>query len=358
VGPVALEGRPITDQTIADLSRRSDVDQVLPIEPIRFPVRAEGSIFGNLISTDVVIHGVPRELVADALAEGQTWSRQPIAPDTWPVVISRYWLDLYNLGMARAGGLPLLSPGFATGKEFDLYLGESTIGLARTEEPVRRMSLRVVGLSSQPGLLGMALPPDLVRGLNQLYAPGQKPHYVQLVVDLAQGADRDTFLAAAAELGLQPSQEDILGGRIKTAVGVMGWILIGLAVAVFVLGILTFYLLFAMLFHARRIDLVCLRALGLTPGQAVALALCEVGVLAAGALVVAMGLNAFASRALGRLAQPWLERLSSLPADLFATSPLWLTLAAGLIFAASLLPALAMLRWVVRVEPGQVIRDL
>lgn len=357
LGPLALEGRPITDEIVAKLRKLPSVLEVHPIEAIRFPVRIEGNLFGNTFSSDAVIHGMDRALVSDAIDARTSWT-VPGDNGQFPVIVSGYFLDLYNLGMARAGGLPLLSPSAVVGRHCKIYLGESTLGLARTKEPVKWLDCRIVGISRQPGLLGLALPAEVVAGLNRIYAPDQPKSYVQVIAELERGADREAFVKAAAALGLQPSREETIGAQIKSGVRLAGWGLIGLALAVFGLGLLTFYLLFAMIFHARRVDLIRLRALGMAPATAVLLAIGEVGTLAVGALIVAVGLNFFLGAAVQRLAAPLLERIGSLPGRLFAWSPGWLALAALAILLVSMLPALPMLRWVVRVEPGEVIRDL
>lgn len=357
LGPLAIEGRPITDQTIDTLRGNAAVKQVHPVEAIRFPARVEGSLFGTEYSSDAVIHGLDRALVADAITTATPWAI-PASPNPFPVVISSYFLDLYNLGLARAGGLPLLSPAAVVGRHFKIYLGESTIGLAKTKEPVRWLDVRIVGVSRQPGLIGLALPLEVVSGLNRRYAPDQPKTYVQVVAELNRGADREAFIKAAGALGLRPSREEAIGGQVKTAVRLGGWGLIGLALAVFGLGMLTFYMLFAMIFHARRVDLIRLRALGLTPAESVALAIGEVGTLAAGAMLIAAVANFFLGMLAQRLAAPLLERISALPRDLFGWSPAWLAGAAVTILIIALIPALPMLRWVIRAEPGDVIRDL
>lgn len=357
IGPLAIEGRPITDEIVDKLRARPRVKAIHPIEAVRFPVRVEGNLFGNTFSSDAVIHGMDRTLVADAIDSRTAW-RTPNDNEQFPIVVSSYFLDLYNLGMARAGGLPLLSTGAVVGRHCKIYLGESTIGLARTKEPVKWLDCRIVGVSRQPGLLGLALPLEVVTGLNRIYAPDQPKSYVQLIAELERGADREAFVKAAAGLGLRPSREETIGAQIKMAVRLAGWGLIGLALAVFGLGLLTFYMLFAMIFHARRIDLIRLRALGLTPVMAVLLAIGEVGTLAANALIVAVVLNFFLGAIAQRIAAPLLDRISSLPTHLFAWSPAWLMFAALAILLVSMIPALPMLRWVVRVEPGEVIRDL
>ncbi|MCE5228669.1 hypothetical protein LLG95_03625 [bacterium] len=357
LGPIAIEAGLITDDTLQKLRAIPNVKAVHPIEAIRFPVRVEGTLFGTTISSDAVIHGMERTLVADAIGTRTAWTT-PSGQEQFPVIVSSYFIDLYNLGMARSSGLPLISPDSIIDRHFKIYVGESTVGLGKTKEPVRWLDCRIVGISHQPGLLGLALPLEVVTGLNRMYAPDQPKSYVQVVAELARGADRANFVKAAASLGVRPSREEEIGSQIKLGVKLTGWGLIVLALAVFGLGLLTFYMLFAMIFHARRIDLIRLRAMGLTPTEAVLLAIGEVGVLAAGALIIATALNFIMGTIIQKLASPMLRQVSSIPANLFDWSPAWLAAAAFVILIVALIPALPMLHWVVRVEPGEVIRDL
>jgi hypothetical protein len=362
IGPLALESRPIGDATLEAVRERAEVRTAWPVEPVRIPLRIEGTLFGEEYTSDAVVYGVPRELVADALAPGRSWTAPPPnqdgTPASLPVVVSSYFLDIYNLGLARANGLPLLSPAAVIGRKARLVLGESATGLTmRSMEPVV-LPCHVAGLTSRPSLLGLALPAEVVRRWNQTYAPSAEPAYVQLVVDLAKGADREAFLNWAGGLGLRLTGGDASATQLKQGVRAAGWGLIALAVAIFALGMLTFYLLFAMTFHARRLDLIRLRAMGLSPGGAVALALGEVAVVAVAAVALAGGAVALAGRSLAALLASTLEQFTWFPAAIFAPAPGWLLAVSTLILALTLLPALPMLRWVVRVEPAHVIRDL
>ena len=355
---VDAEPKPITDQAVEALRTRDDVENVFTVEPVRFPVRAEGNLFGETISTDVVVHGVERELIEDALADNIKWQPPLSVDDPIPTVFSRYFLDLYNLGYARAQGLQLLNEKLVLGRHFTLVLNESTLRMDDPSRPTARYQCVLVGMTSQPAMLGMAIPADLVRVFNRNLASDPIAKYAQLVVTLREDANREAFLAAAGGLGLKLSGEDVFGNQLRQGVRLAGWALIGLAGGVFGLGLMSFYLLFAMVFHARRLDLIRLRALGVSARQAVALALAEVGGLA----VVAVGLALVAQWLLNgwaaRTTAPLLEQLVSLPADLFAPATGWLVAAGGLILVVALLPALPMLWWVVRVEPAEVIRDL
>ena len=357
LGPIALEGRPITDAEVQALSQVQGVLDVWPIEPIQFPVQAVGSIFGQTLATDAVIHGVPRALVADAISTAVAWRMPDDFDAPLPVVVSHYFVDLYNLGLARASSLPLLNPDTIIGRHFDIILGQSSVGLGTSREKPVMIDSQVLGLTREPSLIGIVIPIDIARAYNLKFAGQEEPRYVQVVLRLAPDADRAAVTARAAELKLVPAGGDLLGEQLKAGVRVASLALGGLALAVLALGLLTFYLLFSLIFHARRADLLALRTLGLTPLQAVALAMSEVGTLAVVSVGIALAANLALMSWASRLAAGWHERLSWLPEDLFRADPLWMLLAGAAILLLTLLPALPMLREVMVAEPGQSIRD-
>ena len=358
LGPIALEGRPITDQTIEAVTRRPEVARLWPIESIRFPVYAEGNLFGQEIRSEAVIHGAPRELIADALAPDQPWGL-PAKPDgEVPIVVSRYFLDLYNLGLARSSGLPLLSPASVLGRHLTVVLNASAVIAPSVGQNSRAVRAVVVGITAQPAIIGLVMPDGVVHGFNKEYLPNAPAQFVKLGVQLNKGADRDAFIRSISELGLVLPTADTIGEKIKNAVRMASWILLGLAASVFALGMLTFYQLFAMTFHSRRLDLIRLRALGLSPVQVVGLALGEVGVIAAAAVVLAGGANGLLTWWLAGRLGDLLQSIGGLPAGLLAPAPGLLAAFSLLLLLLTLLPALPMLAWVVRVEPAQVIRDL
>ncbi|HOR28245.1 MAG TPA: hypothetical protein PLG73_09525 [Candidatus Sumerlaeota bacterium] len=358
LGYIALENNPITPEKVAELKSLPGVNQVWSVEPLRFPIYATGSILGQELASDAVVHGVPRALVADSLPPDAPW-RMPDDPDApCPVIVSSYFLDLYNLGLARSSGLPALSPSALVGRDFTFVMGESVLGLGLASDvtPVQ-VRAKVVGLSKQPGMLGLAIPADIARAYNHKFAPGTPETYAQVVVQTARDADRQAILARAGEMGLQLAGGELLGEQLKFGVRLTGWAVIALALAIFALGMLTFYLLFTMIFHARRQDLIALRTLGLTPAQAVGLALGEVILLAATAVALALAATAGLAAWAGATMARWTEHLSWLPEDLLRPQPGWLLAGAALILGVTLLLATPMLRWVVTVRPAAVIRD-
>lgn len=359
LGPVAFENKPINDETVKQVATRPEVEHVWPVEPVRFPISVSGNLFGQEVASDAVIHGVTRPLIEDALKKDQPWGAPKSPEGPYPIVVSRYFLDLYNLGLARANGMPLLSPSFLIGRHVKVMLGVSTVmGAVRSGVAPREVKGVVVGFTAQPAMIGLAMPEEVVHALNQEYAPNTTTQYVTLVVLLKKGADRKAFLKSVVGQGLVLSGGDVLGERIKTGVRVAGWALIGLSASIFALGMMTFYMLFTMIFHSRRLDLIRLRALGLSPVQVVGLALGEVGVIATSAVLLAGGANALLGYWAAERLRSWAEQMSWLPPNLLDPATGWLALASGAILVTTLLPALPVLRWVVTVEPAQVIRDM
>ncbi len=126
---VKVETQRITDDTLERLRVLPGVGRVDPQMPATFPLHAEGK-FGPMpepIVTEIVVHGVPRDLVADSIPESESfeWTLEEVRP--CPVVVSSYFLDLYNLGISESNRLPKLNESALRGKTFTLVLGESVI---------------------------------------------------------------------------------------------------------------------------------------------------------------------------------------------------------------------------------------
>lgn len=358
LGPVAFEANPITGATLDAVRARSDVQQALAIESVRFPIRVEADILGNVISTDAIIQGAPRSLVEDAISTDTVWRKPADEKFAYPIVASRYLLDMYNLGYARSTGLPMLEPGALIGRGIDIYLNESTIGMAFPGQASRRIRGILVGFSSSPSVVGIALPEDAVAAFNREFLPGSETRYVQLIVDLKREAERSKFIEDLAAMNLAPTGTDVFTDQLKRGVRVAAAGLTLLAAAVILQGLLTFYTLFSMIFHARRLDLMRLRALGLSARRAVALAMAEVLLLAGLAVgAAALGIALLEQRLIAALTEV-AQQFASLPPGLLQGSGAMLWFAAGAILIAALLPALPMLAWVFKTEPADVIRDL
>ncbi|MCL5271404.1 MAG: hypothetical protein M1457_12825, partial [bacterium] len=104
--------------------------------------------------------------------------------------------------------------------------------------------------------------------------------------------------------------------------------------------------------------LIRLRAFGVSPAGAAALALGEVGALAGAAVAAAGGTIYLAARWAAGAAAAWTANLAWFPAGLFTWSGGWLAAFSAVILLLTLLPALPMLWNVIRAEPAQYIRDM
>lgn len=166
---VRFQTRNITDPDLEVFRSIPGVSRVDPQMPIAFPIHAEGHLapMQDDIVTEIVIHGVPRELVADAVPADEPFDWTFDASRPCPAVISSYFLDLYNLGIAESNRLPKLNENALVGKTFTLVLGQSVIVPGMGAGKTRRVSCAVAGFTRDPNLAGVAIPLSAARAFNQ-----------------------------------------------------------------------------------------------------------------------------------------------------------------------------------------------
>lgn len=356
LGPLAFERGKLDANRIDEIRDLPVVESVWPVYTLKVPTIAVGTIFGQELSTDVVVHGVTREMVSDGLDDTTAWGlpHDPEAP--YPVVIAQQWLDLYNLGYARAHGFPLLNPQMVIGQDFDLIFGASNLtGMGRGQAMVH---CEVVGLTRKPGVHALAMPVEAIEYFHKHYGEDNESAISQVMVQLKPTASREAFVQTVGEWGLHSTQSSQLGERLKQLVTGAGYALAGLAVMVLGLGLLVFYAMLAMTLHARRDDLFKLRALGLGPVAMVALGLGEIVITVLAAQAVALGIVPLLLSQAGGWVSGWTQ---ALPLDLSTwASPyfgLWVLVMTLALFL-SLLPVTPVLIAWARSAPGNHLRDL
>jgi hypothetical protein len=358
LGPVAMEAVVINDLLVTRLKERPDVKQVWTVESVQFPLSIEANLFGKSFVSEAVVHGLDSSLVRSELETADLDWGEPVGEKpVYPMLVSRYFLDMYNLGIAKSSGLPMLSSKFSIGRHATLHLGRSYTGIGGERSNARSVRCRIVGISNQPWMLGLAMPADVVRAFNREYAPALETRYVQLIVQLVKGGDRDVFLEDIKKMGLRLSGGELIGSALIRAVRLTSSILFILALSVFLLGLLLFYFLYTMVFHARRPDLVKLVVLGVTPCQALWLALGEVAVIAGVAVGIAGTVNYMAVNTFSSWAGEFNRNLELLPGELFQPAHAWLVVASVIILLGTLLPVIPVLLRSLRVDPLSVIRD-
>ncbi len=350
-----METKGIDDAAVGAVRAMPEVVRVLPQMTASFPVLAEISI-GRLdleFTTDVVIFGVPREMIAADLDNGAAF--ETAFPDgVVPVAVSAYFLDMYNLGIAEGSNLPKLGRNAAIGREFDLIPGQSYIG-APAPGGSRRIRARIVGLTTSPNLTGLVIPLEVMREWNAEFGGENATPYGMLHVDVESAEDAPAVLGRIAELGLRASRSDEslerFGGLVT---GLEALLAAGVAI-VLALTSVGIFSTAAASFHERRPVWGLRRASGLGGatltmlllGEALALAFLGGAFGAALATGALLGLEAFFGG--------WTAELAILPSD-----PLAMTLAApagAILLAVPLLtlPALLFARSVMRREPVDLL---
>jgi hypothetical protein len=329
----------ITDQTVAEVAAMPGVTAVHPQLAAEFPLMAEARI-GRLdaeFASDVVLLGVPRALIEKDLPPAESFTWDPNSGQPVPVAISAYFLDLYNLGLAEGAGLPKLSRQAAIGRELELWLGESTLGFSASK-PARRVKARVVGLTTNPLLVGLAAPIDAVRGWNAHFGGRATTRYGVLHVDVASPMEAAAVRDAVASKGFRvdSTADDLrrFQEMLRTVQGLLGGAVV-LVVLLAGVGIVSTVL---MATRERRAQWGLARATGLAPGGVVGLVLAESLVMVAVSAVAGFGLVAGVLALLRGAFGELVANLSVLPGDPFALTTVHGAAVAALAAALLVLP--------------------
>lgn len=337
-----MRTRGIDDDMLARIAALDGVARAHPQMTALFPVMAEISI-GRLdvdFASDVVLFGVPEDLVRRDLPAGAAFAFDPSGARPVPVVVSAYFLDMYNLGLAEGSGLPKLSAAAAIGREFDLTLGESSVGLASRGRP-RTVRARIVGLVRDPLLTGLCVPVDAMRAWNGEYAPGTPPSYGIVHVDAADSETAKVLADKLAAMGLSAAlPSDTMAKFAGIASSIEGMLAAGVA-AILALATTAVFATAAMAARERRAVWGLHRAAGLGPGALLSLVAGEALLLAVPSCAMACGIAAGAVLGARAAFGEWLDGLAVIPANPLALQPSML-LATAILCAAMVAAPLAI----------------
>ena len=294
MGPVKMNRTKLNENIIQKVSDIKGVARVFPMQPISFPVRAEGRIFGQEIMTDIVINGVAPELVQDSIAPGEHFESMDFQSGLEvPVIISRYFLDLYNLGVAQANNLPQFSQSAGIGRTFDLVLGESTLSTLVSPLKSRRIPCRVVGFTPDVTLFGLVIPLRVAREMNQWRHGKKIQDYTLAHVEIGNVKEFERISGELKSLGLVvESQKEILN-QFRGALNIISVILAGFSLClVFIVSVNTVHSESLSLFE-RKGEIGLHYVLGMNRSKILGLMVWEkiilgfiAGILGTGALVL------------------------------------------------------------------------
>lgn len=281
LGPIAVSPKllvpRLTPETAKRISDLPEVEAVHPILPLKVPVMAMGQLMGFEGQTEAVVYGVPPALVADEVTgeRGFTYA----AGQTVPVMVPRYFIDMFNLGMAESQNLPKLTDSFVVGRGFDLLLGASLLTIERDDidtSTLTNVRCEIVGMTRDPSLFALLLPIEYVRIFNRMYwGDKYEEVYVQMNVLVRSSRDYEKVIKTIETMGFDVSGRRETAQRLRFAVtgGVVILLLFGLAVLT--MAVINIMNTFALIMIERRDEIGLLRAVGATRRAATTMLLGE-----------------------------------------------------------------------------------
>ncbi len=337
-----LEAPRIREEMAEQVRALDGVERVLPQLAAAFPVSAilDRPNLDIYFETDVILFGVDEPLVEEGLGADQRFLPRESPDDPLPVVVSEYFLDAYNLGFAETAGLPRLSRHAVVGMEFQLILGESTIGLGEAGARPRTVRSRIVGLVSDPLLIGAIVPREELAEFNREFAaPGSQAGYAALHVDIESPEDfgRVEEFARANRMSAR-AQRDVLEGYLRIVRGVeMG--LLGAFGIVALLASVGLFTTTAAVIRDRRPAWGLHRATGLSGFWVLLLGSGHALSAAIPSAIIACGGIYGASRGLGALVGETIADIAFIPGNPLALSWEVFAATAGFALLFALVPA-------------------
>jgi putative ABC transport system permease protein len=233
-GPIGLFSslsgpKPLDEAAARALAARPEVKAAYRRAKLAFPARAWGGqeTLGKNFYTELVAEGIdPAAMAGEALGpesfadnlgthkacnsdadcsvagEYCPWDTHACEPPV-PAVISPFIVELYNGTLAAQTGLPKIGrflAGRLRGIVFNIELGRSFIGAAKTGVEPHQRKVMLVGISPHAAQLALTLPLGYVQTWNQQYAAGA-PTLSSVVLELHDGADVTRLTAAIRAVG-------------------------------------------------------------------------------------------------------------------------------------------------------------
>ena len=197
-GAMLGDGNAFTDDDIADLERQPWCDGVGRFTAGDFGIAATMGVGGGrAMRSQFFFESIPDEFIdVDATA----WHFDPSHP-TVPVIVSRDYLSLYNLGFAATQGMPQISEGQAG----MLPLTFSLTGNGRSET----LPGRIVGFSTR--LNTVVVPETFMRWANDRYGSGADRRTLRLIVEVNTPGD------VAIEQYMTDRHYDVAGDKMASS---------------------------------------------------------------------------------------------------------------------------------------------
>ncbi|MFP4379343.1 MAG: FtsX-like permease family protein [Candidatus Sumerlaeia bacterium] len=323
-----VETAKIGPDTVEKVAALPGVKRLSPEATLQFPVSAEATLVGVTYRTDISVTGVHGWLLGDDEPANFTYDFSK--GGQVPCVVAQYFLELYNMTLAESNNLPKLSEAAAVGRQFRLFLGESSLRPGKrynADAKVRELECRVAGLSRNPNLLGLVVPLEAVEAMNAWYGITKK-EYRSLHVELETAEAIDNIREKLPELGLELVDSTATWRRALAFIQLVGWGFVGFGALVFALSLGYLASSVEWMLAKRKREQGLFHALGAGTGRVVSLIGMEIGLISGLGIGLGIGLCAVAFYASNRWYLDWRQGREFLPEQLFAFPLSWLLLLA------------------------------
>jgi ABC-type lipoprotein release transport system permease subunit len=372
--------QPLTEDVAAKLAARPEVKVAYRRAKLAFPARAWGGqeILGKNFYTELVAEGVDAramagdglgpERFADHLGSHKTcnadrecptgeycpWDTHACEPPV-PAVISPFIVELYNGTLAAQTGLPKIGKflaGRLRGIVFNIELGRSFIGSAKTGVAPHQRKVMLVGISPHAAQLALTLPLGYVQAWNRQYAAGA-PSLSSVVLELKDGADVTALTAAIRQMGFDVA--DSGAERAGLAITLVTLLFALVSAAMVSIAAINIAHSFFRTVAERRRELGVMRSVGASAAdvrrivlaEAAAIGLCGGAVGSVVARLLALGIDAASQR--------WVPDFPFKPDTYFAFGWPLLAGALGCSILACILGAYWPARAAARLEPTEAL---
>jgi len=338
---------------LEDLEKLRGIDGVVSVRPkvgLAVPAVASGGagLLGQNLVTELAVEGIDPEVLAEELGGDSSFTARPLPGpfavscrsdrdcDTGeycldtperrgvcrppiPVFVSTKLIGLYNGSIRRAYGLPRLNPDAALGLGADVQFGASSFS-ASSRKGVLRDRMKLVGFSDRVMALGVTLPLEEVRRLNQFFGDGdRKGGFDSVSLGLESGKVLASVTAAVKGNGYRIIEEDVERMAAAVAVATLVMVLVGLAVVgVGVLGVIH---TFALLIEGRRREIGILRSIGASGLDVSLLFVSEAALVGFGGGVAGVACGILLGRVADSLFLESLPAFALIPETLFLFGP-------------------------------------
>lgn len=356
LGPFKVDVAKMTPEHMREIEKIPGVEKVYPQMNIYVPCRVIGTIYGKGIASDIAVTGLPRELIADELPEGEDFAMDPDSEDM-PALISPILLEAYNTGFAPINNLPKLAESVIIGRPFTLIVGESSFIEAKSPDLVRDMRARVVGLSVNAPSTGCAIPIEEVRKLNYELIEDFTPYYTRFYVYTDDLRNTEAISDEINRMGFKVKSIHSLLRRTNAIVWVLTAMMSLFGITILAVAAISIANTCALQVIERKTEIGIMRAVGATKNNIRGIFLMEMGLIGLASGLLGLVMSIVTAGIMDGLAHKFLpEHLVLLKPDSFFVWTWWIpVMAICLSVGLSILASWAAARRAANLDPATIL---